>query len=144
MLKSSTLKHSASNLLIPYESLTDDQVLAINHLYENDHTLLIANMGGGKTVVSLTALSELLDEGVIKRALVIAPLKVANAVWSSEAGKWEHLQPLTDEINVCTGTAAHRKKMLKKRGKITIVNFEAIPWLVDQPEMKDFDALIVD
>ena len=41
------------------------------------------DMGFGKTVTSLTAACELLQEGAIKKLLVVAPLRVARDTWPS-------------------------------------------------------------
>jgi SNF2 family DNA or RNA helicase len=86
-------------------------------------------MGLGKTVITLTALSDLIDAYIIKRALVIAPLRVANTVWKQEAAKWEHLNHLA--INVCTGTAEQRTAALKLPADVYVINRENVPWLVD-------------
>lgn len=51
--------------------------------------------GAGKTGASLTAARDLLDEGKIKRVLVVAPLLVAQTTWPDEFGEWEHLKDMT-------------------------------------------------
>ena len=62
------------------------------------------DMGLGKTVCTLTALHELkYHRFCIRKALVIAPKKVAENTWSAEAAKWEHLQDL--RLSVVLGTA---------------------------------------
>ena len=48
--------------------------------------------GLGKTVITLTAINELLHE--VKKVLVIAPLRVAEDTWSKECEKWDHLKHL--------------------------------------------------
>lgn len=57
--------------------------------------ILAWDMGAGKTVSTLTALRDLLDEGVIRRALIVAPLLVAQATWPDEIEEWEHLKDTT-------------------------------------------------
>ena len=59
-------------------------------------------LGAGKSVSSLTAVSDLIDGFTVKRVLVVAPLRVANSVWKQEAEKWAHLNHL--KITVCTGS----------------------------------------
>ena len=57
---------------------------------------LMLDCGLGKTVITLTALWELvLDSFDIGRVLVIAPKRVAENVWVQEIRKWEHLTGLT-------------------------------------------------
>ena len=53
---------------------------------------LFLDMGLGKSVITLTAIWELIyDYFEIRKVLVIAPLRVAQDTWSREIGKWEHL-----------------------------------------------------
>ena len=48
-------------------------------------------MGMGKTVSTLTAVSDLLyDYFDVSNVLVIAPLRVAEDTWSRESEKWDH------------------------------------------------------
>lgn len=51
--------------------------------------------GAGKTGASLTAAKDLLDEGLIRKVLVIAPLLVAQTTWPDEFEEWGHLTDLT-------------------------------------------------
>lgn len=99
-------------------------------------------MGMGKTVSTLTAYSELIDEFMVNRVLVIAPLRVANTVWMQEAEQWEHLKHLT--FSICTGPAAERRAALDRDSDIYVINRENIPWLVENyPEWK-WDAIVID
>mgnify|MGYP003253294831 CR=1 FL=1 len=72
------------------------QQLAEQHIYDTPRCGLFLEMGLGKTVVTLTALFNLMyDRFEIRKALVIAPLRVAEDTWSRESEKWDHLQGLT-------------------------------------------------
>ena len=63
---------------------------------------LFLDMGLGKTVITLTALNDLLyNRFEISKALVIAPKKVAEGTWALEADKWDHLKHL--RISTCLG-----------------------------------------
>lgn len=78
-------------------------------------------MGLGKTVVTLTAIDQLIyDRLEISRALIIAPKKVAEATWQDEAEKWEHLQHL--RISTVLGTEKQRKAALEAPADIYIIN----------------------
>ena len=79
-------------------------------------------MGLGKTVVSLTAISEFLDCCDIKAVLYIAPLRVLYSVVRQEAKKWDHLNHLTCQI-------LQRKDKLKNLDKpadIYLLNPEGV------------------
>lgn len=76
--------------------------------------------GAGKTAATLTAAVDLLDEGVIEKVLVIAPLLVAQTTWPDEFDEWEHLRgrPFTlirveedDEEVEAAADAAYRRAL---------------------------------
>lgn len=78
----------------PKSSLHEYQQQAIDYIYNHDHSLALMPVGAGKTVVTMTALQELMEDGVIERPLVFAPLRVASLVWPYEGREWEHLNGL--------------------------------------------------
>ena len=73
--------------------------------------------------------------------LIIAPKRVAETVWTTEAAKWDHLKHL--KINKIMGTPAQRLAALKNSGNIYVVNLENLVWLLENLE-KPFDNLIID
>lgn len=118
-------------------------------LYESDATILIARMGAGKTAVALTAINELIRDGVIRHALVIAPKRVARNVWPEALGEWEHTAGMS--YAVLDGPPAQRAMQLMSAEyrELTIVGIDLIPWLLD--ELKQFpsdhplfDLLVID
>lgn len=138
---SSTAKNRPT-LLSP-DLLDADQDAAIDRLFNFDETMLVAGMGAGKTVISLTAISELMADGVLGRVLIFAPLRVAEDVWRQEAAKWEHTQHL--DIQLCTGTAKQRVKILAEATGIVLLNFDLMSWFFSVYK-KDhgFDGLLID
>lgn len=82
--------------------LHEYQQQAITHIFEHDRSLALMPVGAGKTVVTMTALQELMAEGVVKRPLVFAPMRVAENVWPYEGREWAHLKDLPI---VCWGGA---------------------------------------
>lgn len=110
-------------------------------MYERDRSLLFARPGAGKTGAVLTVLKELLRDKVIKRALVSAPLRVAELVWEQETQQWDHLADLP--IAVATGTPAERKAALESKARIVVTNHEN---LIDTLEKcgDAFDCLVID
>lgn len=100
-------------------------------------------LGAGKSVSSLTAVSDLIDGFTVKRVLVVAPLRVANSVWKQEAEKWEHLNHL--KITVCTGSERARIAALYSDADVYVINRENITWLVEHYKQKwPFDCVVID
>jgi len=116
---------------------------AVDWITRHKRSGLFLDMGLGKTAVTLTAISDLIDARIIKRTLVIAPLRVANSVWKQEAAKWEHLRHL--KVSVCTGTAEARRDALNTPADVYVINRENTQWLVDGCKGKwPYQALILD
>ncbi|MCK5132096.1 MAG: DEAD/DEAH box helicase family protein, partial [Candidatus Sabulitectum sp.] len=90
------------------------QAQAVDHMIDNNGSMLWLDIGLGKTIVSLTAIEHLLDSYKITSALVLAPLKVVEAVWEQEAQKWEHTRRL--KFSAVIGTPAQRD--------IYLINYE--------------------
>lgn len=91
---------------------------------------LFHDMGLGKTVITLTAINELVYNHLeVDKVLVIAPLRVALMSWGTEIEKWDHLQHL--RISKVLGTAKQRLEALKAEADIYIINRENVKWLVE-------------
>ena len=91
----------------------------------------LVEVGLGKTVSTLTALADMIAadkrKGKIRRALVVAPRRVARDVWPKEVGKWEHLQHL--RCDAAIGPAAKRLAILTGSADIVTINYELLTWL---------------
>jgi len=121
------------------------QERTIRFICEKKRCGLFLDMGLGKTVSTLTAISDLINASIIKKALVIAPLRVCNSVWRQEGKKWTHLSHL--RINIATGTDKARRKALNAPGDVFVINRENTQWLIDTCVKKKqfpFDAVIID
>ncbi len=120
------------------------QEYAAGFIEANPVACLLLDMGLGKTVITLTALNNLLfDSFETHRVLVIAPKRVARDTWPQEIAKWEHLSGL--RFSVVVGTEAERKAALAKQADIYIVNRENVAWLIEESSVRfDFDTVIID
>lgn len=92
----------------------------------------------------MTALFDLiLDMFLIRKVLVIAPLRVARDTWPSVIKKWDHLKGLT--YSVAVGTEADRKAALMQTADVYIINRENVDWLVNKSGIPfDFDMVVID
>lgn len=104
-------------------------------------------MGLGKTVITLTALHDLmLDEFTVSKTLVIAPLRVARDTWGAEVAKWDHLTDLT--VSVLVGDTKNRTAALHRNALVYIINRENVKWLVEYYQKNgkrwDFDMVVID
>jgi SNF2 family DNA or RNA helicase len=121
------------------------QLKAIEHILDKRRCALFLDMGLGKTATTLTAISDLINASIIKKVLVIAPLRVARSVWPSEVKKWDHLSHL--KVSVAVGTAQQRKDALNTKAELTIINKENVTWLVNlcaEKKVWPYDAIVCD
>lgn len=119
------------------------QQKAVQFILERPSCALWLDLGLGKTISTLTALADLVDGMEIERALIVAPLRVANSVWKQEAEKWAHTRHL--RISVCTGPQKDRLKALSRNADIYVINRENIPWLAKHYGKKwPFDCVVLD
>lgn len=96
-----------------------------------------------KTVITLTAIKELIDDFAIFKVLVIAPKRVAEDTWSREHEKWDHLSGL--RISKILGTPAQRLKALDADADIYVIGRDNVKWLVEFFGRKwPFDMVVID
>ncbi|MGO0055757.1 SNF2-related protein [Streptococcus suis] len=125
-------------------TLHNYQVVAKDFIIGHPNAAVILDMGMGKTATTLSAVNELMfDRFEVTKVLVIAPLRVANTVWSDEIEQWAELRHL--RYSKIVGTPKQRKVALQKDADIYIVNRENLPWLVEQcsPYFK-WDMVVID
>lgn len=122
----------------------DYQRYATDFIINNPISAVLLEMGLGKSVISLSAINELmLDYFDVSRTLVIAPLRVAISTWPEEIKKWEHLKYL--RYSVVTGSEKERLDALKKPAHIYIINRENVDWLITKSGFKwFFDMVVID
>ena len=122
----------------------DYQAYAINYIETHPVAAVLLDMGLGKTVISLTAIADLLfDSFEAHRILVVAPLRVARNTWPGEIEKWEHLHHLT--YSVVVGTPKERRAALMAGADITIINRENLQWLIEDSGFPfDYDMVVID
>lgn len=114
--------------MLDRSNLHEYQERGVSHIIDNEYCALFLDMGLGKTVTTLTAIKELLDNCIISNALVIAPKKVTQVTWSDEIKNWKHLQGLT--ISVIDGTVKQRREAMAAKADIYAVSRDNIVWLV--------------
>ena len=111
---------------------------AADFLYERNRAMILAPVGAGKTAITLTAMQDMLANGVVKRFLVLAPKRVCTDVWPVEQPKWAPAVP----VAVAVGTPKQRTAALRSKAQIVVSNYDNIQWLAEQ--VLDFDGIVFD
>ena len=123
------------------------QLRLVDFIKKNKKSMLIVEMGLGKTATTLTALNDLFSEGLIKRCLIVAPLTVAKNVWSSELKLWEHIDNIN--INVLAGKTKKNKniELITSKCNTFVINFDVLDFIHDSiqtGQIEPFDCVIID
>ena len=120
------------------------QRFATDFIERNPISAILLSMGLGKTVITLTAVNDLLyDYFDVGKVLVIAPLRVCTNVWKQETEKWAHLQGL--KVSVAVGTEWERLAAFNIKADIYVINRENTQWLIEKSGVPfDFDMLVID
>ncbi len=121
----------------------DYQIRATQFVREHPYCGLLLDMGRGKSVITLTAIQEMIEDCEISRILVVAPKKVAESTWTAEASKWEHLEGL--RVAKVMGTEKQRRLALAKEADIYVIGRDNFVWLVGQYGGRlPFDVMVID
>ena len=115
------------------------QETAADFLYEHDRAMVLAPVGAGKTAITLTAMRDMVRDGVVKRWLVVAPKRVCTDVWPVERLKWA--PELT--MSVCIGTPRQRLVAYAADTHVMVINYDNLQWL-SELNLELFDGVVFD
>jgi len=118
------------------------QERSVDFLCDRGAAALFLDPGLGKTSIALDAFRILQEEGVAKKMLVIAPLRVCQLVWEQEAAEWEQFRHF--KFSMLHGPS--KPDRLNDDADIFLINPEGVPWLVDQffGKRLPFDTVVID
>lgn len=111
---------------------------------------LFLDPGLGKTVITLAWLQCLRRLGLVKRALVVAPLRVIYSVWPQEVAKWDQFAGMTTSRIHGRNTQKNgqpvdtKKNALQAEADLHLVNAHGVPYILDQVGPDNFDAIVID
>ena len=119
------------------------QQRAIRKVEDQARVGLFLDMGLGKTVITLTAVKDLIEDFAVTRVLVIAPKRVAEDTWTRESAKWDHLRDL--RISPVLGGPVERRKALEAEADVYVIGRDNVQWLVAHlGRYWPFDMVVID
>lgn len=122
----------------------DYQKYASRFIEEHNIAAVLLEMGLGKTIITLSAIFNLLfDSFLVHKVLIIAPLRVARDTWPTEISKWDHLENVV--VSVAVGSTTERGAALKRKADLYIINRENVQWLIEESGYNfDYDMVVID
>ena len=130
--------------MLKREDLHNYQQYSIDFIKSHPTAAIFLGCGCGKTAIALTAIEDMLhDSFEIRKALIVAPIRVAQSSWPDEIRKWDHLSGI--RFSVAVGTREERLAALRADAEVYIINRENLPWLVEQSGLPfDYDMCVLD
>ena len=119
------------------------QEVAIKRMVDSPYQLLALRMGAGKTAATLMAVDQLMQAGSITKTLVVAPKRVTELVWHTEAAKWDQLAHL--RVQKVVGSLNQRIAALAQPADVYVINRENFVWLTEHLGANwRFDCVVID
>ena len=130
--------------MLKREDLHNYQQYSIDFIKSHPTAAIFLGCGCGKTAIALTAIEDMLhDSFEIRKALIVAPIRVAQSSWPDELRKWDHLSDI--RFSVAVGTRVERLAALRADAEVYIINRENLPWLVEDSGLPfDYDMCVLD
>lgn len=122
---------------------------AVRFLLEHAAGGLLFDPGMRKTSICLAAIKILRAEGLLRRVLVLAPLRPCYEVWSSanpasETRKWQDFH----DLGCVVLHGPHKERLLReglrRQATLFAINPEGLPWLQRFMKLLAADTLLVD
>jgi SNF2 family DNA or RNA helicase len=122
--------------------LYDHQKDTIGFILKNKGRVFItSDPGTGKTASVLVAIEKMIEEGYVKRVLVLAPKAIVEAAWGEDALTFT---PKLRVKAVIGGTNKKREVMEDKRYHIVATNHDTVRYIPEKVLAANFDAIVVD
>ena len=118
----------------------DHQRVTSEFLSVNKRAFCFNEAGTGKTSSALWAADYLMNEGKIKRVLIICPLSIMYSAWQGDV--FNTCMHRTSQV--CHGTAEKRRLIINSEYEFVIINYDGVAIVKEEIKNADFDLIIID
>lgn len=115
------------------------QEKGIKFLISRGSAALMFKPGLGKTSTTLAAFKVLREQKFARRMFLMAPLMVAQHVWTSEVQKWADFNDLRCSLMWGPG----KLKAMEAEADIFLLNYDALPWFAENNGFETIDAQVM-
>ena len=106
----------------------------------NKRSFCFNEQGTGKTASAIWASDFLINQGKIRRVLVICPLSIMDSAWRDDLFTFATHRT----VSVAYGPAEKRKKIIQEGSDYVIINYDGVAIVADEIKKGGFDLIIVD
>ena len=118
----------------------EHQAVTAEFLSINEKAFCFNEAGTGKTSSALWAADYLMEQGKIKKVLIICPLSIMYSAWQGDVfNTCMHRSSV-----VCHGPAHKRKTIIEGDYDFTIINYDGVNIVQDEIREANYDLVIID
>ena len=118
----------------------DHQKTTSSFLTMNKRAFCFNEQGTGKTASAIWAADYLMNQGRIKRVLVICPLSIMDSAWREDLFTFA----MHRSVDVAYGSSAKRKQIIEGGAEFIIINYDGVEIVSDVIANGGFDLIIAD
>ncbi|MHB0978447.1 MAG: DEAD/DEAH box helicase [Minisyncoccota bacterium] len=101
---------------------------------------IFASGNTGKSRSTLWAIDYLMSAGMVKRALIVAPLSILRCAWESDL----FCTAMTRTVGIAVGEAKKRKMIISSDCEICIINHDGLTSSLKDLKAAEFDLIVID
>jgi len=116
------------------------QRITASYLALRDRAFCFNEAGTGKTSSVIWAADYLMNQGLVKRVLVICPLSIMYSAWQADIFK----TAMHRTVGVAHGATDKRVKVIKGSYEFVIINFDGVGTVAEEIGKVGFDLIVVD
>lgn len=109
-------------------------------LVDNPRAFCFNEAGTGKTSSVIWACDYLMNQGILKRVLIICPLSIMYSAWQSDLFK----TAMHRRTAVAYGSASKRSKIINSNYEFVIINYDGVNIVAKDIYNAGFDLIVVD
>ncbi len=102
--------------------------------------LCLSEQGVGKTLSAIWAADFLMEQGLVKKALVVCPVSIMDVAWRADLFN----AAMHRSVGIAYGSADRRKKVVAERPDFLIVNYDGLGIIKPEIAASGYDLIIVD
>jgi SNF2 family DNA or RNA helicase len=122
--------------LTPFEH----QKITSSFLSLRRRAFCFSEAGTGKTASVIWAADYLMNQGLIRRVLVLCPLSIMKSAWQQDLFKFA----MHRSCSVAYGSASQREKIIDAGAEFVIINYDGVAIVKDAIAAGGFDLIVVD
>jgi SNF2 family DNA or RNA helicase len=118
----------------------DHQRTTAQFLSAHKRAYCLSEAGTGKTSAVIWAADYLMQQGRVKRVLVVCPVSIMDTAWRSDLFK----TVMHRTVAIAQGSRTQRQKVIQGDYEFVIINFDGVKVVNKELEAGGFDLIIVD